>query len=688
MSFNLKEYGGLLDGEAGDFSISDGVYDKLNSYVRVKKITGNVIEIDLASMVEGGKCTFRAGTQIMLHASSSNRISADYLGLYTFANITLVNNDTITLDKDVGAVFEDVDLDYESVQAISIPNIDCVHLNAGGILTPPVFNPYTFVGGILVIKCWNTFEFNGGHILLTDCGIPVNRRNALRPLATQETAANGETDQAKFSGQENYLAKERLFLNAGDGAVVIIAKNIICHEDSRIGNINTHGAQFCRGNKTSVGVKPSNVTNIGGSTILLAAETIQNFTPKLIAKYRSADAKEGKGLARCYIASNTKLRNDEGLYAYDTISDPARVQSLGIENFGNGSFGECSNPTISLNNYAKVTSISHGGFRLVITNKTLSGLAPLRAGSLVMVLATQKSTKYTEDAGKFAVGRIVAVKNDSVTLDKAVDNIDLDKYNLQVISMPEFSRFELTQNYTYTPKYENGKGGVFAVAVSGTFDLSGGKINLEGKGGGVGYGRAGLAFIGNAQMSNKLPIGEGHGSAFILAKKLIVNENSRIGATYSGAGTGGRLGGNNATGTNQGGGYAGAPDEDKQGSGGGYIGGGAGNTTNTGGLGGSGAAGGTESGLAEFDSTAESGGYGSNGNSMGNFAGGRQGAHVFIVADSVTGLTVANISIGGEGGNGLVNGIPGAAGYGGGGARGGSSGGSSGFAFIYTNNAL
>lgn len=666
MAFNLKEYGGLLDGELGDFTISEGAYDKINSYVRVKKITGNVIEIDIDSMIEGDKCTFRAGTQVMLHVSSTNRTDAEYLGLYTFANITLVNNDTITLDKDVGAIFEGVDLNYESVQAISVPNLDCVHLNAGGILTPPVFNPYTFCGGILVIKCWNTFEFNGGHILLTDCGIPANRKNALRPLHFQETAANGETDQAKYAGQENFITKERFLLNAGDGAVFIMAKNIICHEDSRIGNINTHGAQFCRGNKTSVGVKPSNIINIGGSSILLAAETIQNFTPKLIAKYRSADAKEGRGLCRCYIASNTKLRNDEGLYAYDTISNPARVRELGVEDFGNGSFGSSENPALPLNNYAKVSSINQGGYKFNVSTKTLSGLTPFRQNSLVIALATQKTAKHTQDAGKFAVARILSLTNDSVTLDKSLD-VDTNNYTVQLISVPEFANLTITNNYNYTPKFENGVGGVFAVAVSDTFDISGGKINLEGKGGGVGYGRAGLAFIGNAQNSDKLPIGEGHGSAFILAKKLVMNENSRIGATYSGNNP---VGGNNTDGTNKGGGYAGAEDENNSGSGGGFVGGGS-----YGGNGGSGASGGTST-RGEFDATKEVGGYGSNG------TGGLQGAHLMIIADSIEGFTQSAISTGGGAAKGAV---AGSASQGGGGSK-TESGGSGGFAFIYTNN--
>lgn len=674
MAFNIKDFGGLLDGEMGDISVSDGAAQDINSYVKVTKFTGDVIEIAPDTMIEGKYVTFRAGTQIMLHVSSTNRTTADYLGLYTFANITLVNNETLTLDKNVEEIFAGVNLDYESLQAIAVPNFDCVHLEKDGVLTAPVFNPYDFVGGILIIKCWQDFIFNGGNIDLTDCGIPVNRKNALRPLTTQETAANGESDFAKLAGQENFITKDRLLLNAGDGAAVIIAKNLICNEDSRIGNPATHGAAFCRGHSTSVGVNPSNITNIGGSTILLAAETIENFNPKLLAKYRSADKPEGRGLARCYIASNTKLRTDEGLYSQDTISDFNRVRELGIENFGNGKFGECTNPAVQLNNYADVVDISQGGYKFRINGNSLTGMALFKEGALAMVLAVQKSDKYTEGAGKFVIGRILKRTGNTFVLDKAAP-FDVENYNVQLISIPEFTDLTINTNYNYTPKYDGKKGGVFAVAVAENFNLEGGKINLEGKGGAVAYGRNGLQYIGNAS-PDRLPIGEGHGSAFILAKNLVINENSRIGALYSGAGEGGRFGGNNASKQNQGGGYAGAPAEstDLNGSGGGFLAGGG-----TCGLGGSGAAGGTST-RGEFDATKIVGGYGGS-NGQGKNAG-KAGGHIMIVADTIKNFTQAAISTGGEGAKDAQNG---AASYGGGGNA-ESGGGAGGFAYIYCNS--
>lgn len=685
MGFNLGQIGEYGTGVNGDVKIADGAYDKLNSYARVVGIDANTITLDTENALLGDYEKFRAGEEILVHCSATNGTTAENLGKYLVARITLVSGNVLTLDKTMFTV----DLNYDYVQAVTVANFDCVTLSKDAVLTPPPYSPFKYHGGIVAVKCWDTFTFDGGSINLVDCGIPANRKNALRPLTTQETPAVGEGDLALYSGHENYQTADRLIMNAGDGVAFVVAKKLVCNEDSRIGNPNTHGAQFCRGASNSVGVRPSNITNIGGSTIFIAAETIDKFTPKILAKYRDINLFDGRGLCRCYIASNTKLRADEGLYAYDCISNPARLQQeIGVRDFGDGSFGDMENPTAPLNNYAHVVAIQQNGYRLKIAGETVQGLAPIKTGALALIQVVQKTANNITDAGKIAVAKILQRENDAITLSFPAPQVNLDKNLVQIISIPQFENLTINTNYDRTFKF--GKrdgvtaiGGVCAIACNGTLNLTDGKINVEGKGGAAPYGKAGLNILSNAGCCDRLPIGEGHGSVFILAKDLIANDNTRIGATYSGAGTGGRLGGNNSDGSNQGGGYSGAEDEPEfSGSGGGYIGGGG-----FGGLGGSGMAGGTST-RGDFDATKVTGGYGSNGKSAGKFAGGNQGAHVFIVADSCTGLTLANISTGGEGGQAaraVDCGKNGAAGYGGGGAKGGSSGGGSGFAFVYAN---
>ena len=180
---------------------------------------------------------------------------------------------------------------------------------------------------------------------------------------------------------------------------------------------------------------------------------------------------------------------------------------------------------------------------------------------------------------------------------------------------------------------------------------------MASKGGGSAYARNGLAVIGNAQNSNKLPIGQGHGSVFILAQNLTMNTNTRIGSGYSGDGVTGYRGINTR--------YA--------------------ITAN-----GSGANG----GVAQT-----AGGYGGNGGYYSGYVNEirtKQGAHIMIIADRITGFCVHAIGTGGGSYNMAGYGCMGWTnpswlypGYNGGGGGYDSryAGGSSGWAFVYCNSA-
>lgn len=624
-------------GELGDFSISEGAIQNINSYAEITEIDSNTVTID--NITEGQFETFRAGVEVMLHVSATNRETAEHLGKFLFAQIILTKGNVLTLDKNVEEFFQGVDLDFEYLQVITIPNFDCVRIARDAVITAPPYHAFKHTGGIVILRAFNNIELYG-NIDLRECGIPYNRQNSLRPLHWQESEAQGALDKSKFSGQENFITAERFLLNAGDGACILIAKNLITDENARIGNPSTHGSACCRGAADSCGVKPSNITNIGGSTILIAADNISNFSPKIIAKYRSSELPKGKGLCRCYIATNSFLPHDEGLYSHDFLTDKARVQNLGIENFGNGSFGDATNPTNCFNNYAKILSVADGGHRLLIDNKSLSGLAPLKTGALVLVQSLQ--------SGKFTVARILDIKNNAVILDKPF-NFNEDA---QIISIPEFSNLTINTNYSGTKKF-NGTGGVLAVAVADTFNLENGKLNVEGKGG------------NNCEPQGNLPdrliLGTGAGSVFILAKKLVLNENSRIGSLHSGEGEGGRLGGSNPGGSNAGGGYSGVSADvtDPFGAGGGYKFGG----------GSKGAGSGFSQGGSSFNFDF----------SKVEHSPELNGANLFLVVGEMVGFSIANISTGGKGAKGAQNG---ACGYGGGGNA-TQAGGNAGSCFIY-----
>ena len=679
MAFPISEIGGYGTGKLG--TVKDEVADKqINSYVHVTAITATTITIDSANDYTGAYETFSQGACVLFHVSAMVGDDTDDLGKYAVGEITKVEDNVLTVDFDPTKTITLDDFAKYHCQLLAVPQFRNLTLNAGITAKPIPYSASNKYGGIVAFKCANALTFNGGHINLTDCGIPVNS-TALRPLSAQEQ--DGILDIDTYSGWENAQTKDRLLLNAGDGAAFIVAKKVVCHADSRIGNPVTKGVQFYRGATDSRAYNetaPENVTNIGGSTILIAAETITDFTPALIAKYRSSTAAAGQGIARCYIATETVLRNDEGLYAYDCLSNPARLtEKMNISSFGDGSLDAGEGLTTQLNNYATVTAIN--GAKISYANKTTAGLAKIERGALVMIHANHKSTAAVKYSGRFFLATVWSDDGATLTLNtspsKFFSGISTTDYAVQVVSIPQFTSFKLAATNAATPKFNGSQGGIFAVAVSGTCDLRNGKINVEGKGGGKAYGREGLRFIGNAQDCDRLPIGQGHGSVFILAKNLTLNSGARIGATYSGAVSIFY----NGTVTTKYGGVGGLHDD----WGGGYSG--KGSLANTSGWGG--------------DSGRGSGGYGANGDDTDNSAGGAQGAHIMIVADKITGFNQSAISTGGEGGRTVTYiGGNGSAGYGGGGGlntgtgggyngggRGSANGGSAGWAFIYCNTA-
>ena len=364
------------------------------------------------------------------------------------------------------------------MQAISIPQFKNLTLTNAKIAPPP-FDVFKFRGGICVFQVFDNFAMANSQIDLTDAGIPTTKKNTYKPLTEQEYF---ETDGSRRAGEENFITAERFILNSGDGAAMIMAKNFSCDDFSRIGNPATHGRANCRGAADSP-FKPSNVTNIGGSTILIAAENLQ-IQPENLAKYRSADSAAGKGLARCYIAANTILADDEKLYAFDILADEKRVQNLGVENFGSGTL-DFVNPKFQLNNFAKITHTL--GDKIYFSDKTLNGYEKF-----------QKYVLIRSADGVFKFAEILASGDDFIIADAPANPAE-------IISIPEFANLTL-ENYT-ADKF-------FGAAVSGTFTLTG-EISVA---------NALELSCGNSQSFNKVS------GIFILAKKIIFGENARLNA--------------------------------------------------------------------------------------------------------------------------------------------------------------
>lgn len=743
MAFDLVAAGGYGSGEHGDktganFEESYGIINWVADVVSITSTQNDSSILELTnigsvSRSDADDVGFFTGTEVLIFSIATGTTAAakSFVGKWAVATITDDGNAsaTITVNKNLSQFSNAAACDC-LLRIVTVPHFKNLTLNAGESITPN--------GGYcpIAFKCSDTLTFNGGHIDLSGKGLSKYDHTQTRPLLNQET--NGTLDTDKYSGWENSATKDRLLLNMGDGAAFIIAKKIVvANDESRIGNPDTTGIQYCRGATDSYNV-PSGVTNIGGSTILICAGTFTDFTPKLIAKYRTGTATDGNGagLARCYIASGTTLRNDEGLYAYDNISQPSVVtDTLKIKNFGDGSSGSYNRSLAILNNYAAVRAFSTNRKTLTVTNMTTSGAVAFEPGVLVMVHAKNKDSTNTRFAGRFYLAKILGINGNDITLDTsaAYNTFSnwLGTYYVQIITIPQFTNFTHTSSTSISPKIpawsdSNGYGGILAIACNGTCNLAGKYLNVMARGGGAAYGENGLNYIGNAQDYGRLPVGQGHGSVFILAKNLVMDEDTRIGAIYSGAVSsdgsnyGGRGGDPNSNGT-------------RGGSGGGYQGATsalpvyAGIHTGGHGTGGCGGGGGVNSGY----SNRNNGGYGSSGymgtKTATTFS--QQGAHIMIIADTITGFNQAAISTGGQGAHDVAArnsstiydayGYSGSAGYGGGGAAThgsadgrtcgggggysggggggqcttcdesyGAGGGGSGWAFIYCNNVV
>lgn len=712
MAYDLDVVGGYGTGALGNVTNPTGQICSYANVVTVTEIAGVANAVTIGTPSEGIYERFAAGSEILIHASGCiGGTSAEYLGCYMAAKIIGTQESTqgtkiLLLSQNITNLMPIGNIGAHILQAITIPQFDTLSIDGTNTIAPIVYDVEKKYGGVLPLKCKTELKMaDSARVNLVDMGIPIASR-ALRYWTKQEhptynadltsnikVSGNGLLDTDKYSGWENFMTARQLLLNAGDGVCAIWAKKINNVESSvntRIGG-TTKGVQFCRGGFDSKGyleAKPGSVQIFGGSSILLAADQISGFTPSLVAKYRAGAV--GQGLGRCYIAlRNQVLRNDEGLYAFDTISDAMRLrEKLNIKNFGSGKHGAVTNPTVALNCYATVTGVSVDGKSLTYGAVTSAGLAKITTGALVLFQAAQyKNDSDVQSLGKIMVARIVKMDTatKTIVLDSSVAKVmsvtDISKYTVQLVSILETSGMTISTDYAATPAWNGSVGGVCAIACTGTLNMKGGQINMEKKGGGTPYKRAGLAVIGNAQMRDRLPVGQGNGSVFLLANDMQIDANSRIGAKWSGAGFGASSEyGNTST---YGGGYSGRSTQYGP-AGSGHDGGGK-------------------------DGTAGVGGYGCNGTINGGNTPNHlpQGAHIFAVIHHLNKMHMSCFSTGGAGGYAYVGAGGyayagagygggcestksggGTGGYNGGGAYtsgDGARGGSAGWCFLYVN---
>ena len=607
MAFVRSTVGYFGEGGLGELNVTANKSD-LNAYAQVVSISGKTLTF--GNISDASK--FTVGTLLFIHvAGYAGTGTFKYLGNWRVSKITAVSGNTVTVVKTLTNLAGG---DSNAlIQAVTLPEYSTVTLTKS--LTCPQFNQTTGYGGVVALMCSEELIFNGGHINLSGKGLPSA---SLRPEFNFETYP-----EESYNGFENYNLRSRMPLNYPDGAAFILAKKITCNENSRIGNPS----------KTGEARRPVlEEAEKGGANILIAADEIEDFNVAMISKMPSVTS-GGKGKSGCYIATETCIPCDEGTYAYDRMTTPTRLSStLKVKDFGDGSSGTKTNYVKQLNSYAAITSIDKTRKVFTIANPDNNGLAKITKGALVMIHTDRKSGGQYQHVGRFSLARILSYELNKVTVDTPLDSLEnwtTSHFAFQMIAIPQFKDFTLAKENSATPEYKNGRGGLVAIAVNDTCDLSGGKLLVEGKGGESIYtSEKGLNFISNAQAAEKLPIGEGNGSVFILANNLVMNSETRLGASW--------------TGKNFGGGAIGAASFHSWSK---YY---ATNITN---MNGNGERGGVyKNSSIGYDLA---GGYNSN-SKWSAFEdtrnGGYQGANVLIVANKITALNLAALSTGGQGG--------------------------------------
>ena len=677
MAYKMSDVGGWGTGALGDITNPAG---QVNSYANVTAISTNTVTIGTAS--NGIYETFVVGKEILLHVSAVlSGTDAAKLGKYLVATITGVSGSVLTLSKDVAAnLVANADLSTLVVQAITVAQFGTLTLSSGSI-TPPVYTTTTKYGGVIALKCKTELIFSGGSISLVDKGIPT-ASSAMRPLTAQETEM---ATSGKSTGWENHITSRQALLNCGNGAALLWAKKTtISSTSSRIGGTTAGVAYY-----PYAVVDNDPAEALGGSAILLASETIVGFAVSLISKGKGT----GTGYGRCYIATDTRLPNDEGLYAQDCLSNPARLRDLGLTNFGGGVLGDIANPSGQINSYAAITSISGKNVTIGITSTGAYG--SFSVGSKVVIhLSAMQSAADSSMFGRFFVSTVLGVNGSTIVLaDELPFTVPMNAYYCQLISMPCFNNLTLDSgvispvSWNNTSKY----GGVLTIAVNGTLTIGAdGGINLAGKGlPSDATLRPFLAHQCSGQQKNYLPISQGHGAALIVAKNLVFSSTTKrwwiSGNTFYGS-NGALQEFAGVTGNYLAGSYS---------SGGGYAGGGYGYgvyASSTAAIGGGPWNPAPVNGEWSAEWAASGGRTGENGrtnmgNPVDNYIG-KGGASLFIVADTITGFRIAALDTGGGNGNGGRG--AGSCGYGGGGALVNSNylynGGGPGTCFIYANN--
>ncbi len=342
-----------------------------------------------------------------------------------------------------------------------------------------------------------------------------------------------------------------------------------------------------------------------------------------------------------------------------------------IGGFGNGLLGDVTiSANSQVNSYGLIDNVVSN--KLVIPSWSNGKYGAPDVGNELLIHVTTKKNNDEALLGKYFFARILSVSGNTYSIDNLPSDFDLSEavlnYNVQAVKVAEFANLTVDENAMITPTDFNDYGGIVAIRTTGNFTLNGKIITM-------GYGpyRDDYLQLTHSDLIDRFLINKGGGIFIACGGTFSASANSRIGASWDGALTGGvpvakKAGGCGGAGY----GGAGGSDTDTSAMGGyGGVGGGGGggdryNGTNagmfdTGGLGcnnsedsySNGGTQGLTQGGASDTSNHSSGGGGALGcasNLVNNpVRGGYAGACLILIAYTLN-ADASAISTGGEGG--------------------------------------
>lgn len=162
-----------------------------------------------------------------------------------------------------------------------------------------------------------------------------------------------------------------------------------------------------------------------------------------------------------------------------------------VKSYGDGSLGDVSEITSSVNSYAAVTAITANSITIDAATKIM-GTADFTVGAkiLIHVSATTGSTSALKIyLGKWCVATVTAVSGNVLTLDedptKIIPADSFAKYYVQAVAIAQYKNLTLTTGTTLTPPVYNVSsyhGGIVAIMCSETLTFAGGHISLTDRG--------------------------------------------------------------------------------------------------------------------------------------------------------------------------------------------------------------